>query len=221
MAETTKRDMDLGIVFAPHSEHYSRTSFQRHYEDFHAPLFFSHAHPAVGRYARNHIVGVLGADPHFDTISEFGIFPEKRADLTRILRSPEAKSLEDDVQTFLAERGNNFAITERHISGPARQCKPGPTRKCAILMQKTGNASTAGIESAATAYAQDMARQLGTAAERIVLMLWKPSPPPPMDAMLMIWPSAGAALPSPASPPDPLTIAYALDVDEYCTTWRD
>ena len=178
--------------------------------------------PRSAATARNHIVGVLGADPHFDTISEFGIFPEKRADLTRILRSPEAKSLEDDVQTFLAERGNNFAITERHISGPARQCQTrshsGNARSCC---KRPGDASTAAIESAATAYAQGMARQLGGAAERIVLMLWKPSPPPPMDAMVMIWPSTGAALPGPAAPPDPLAIAYALDVDEYCTTWRD
>ena len=209
-------EMTLGIVLAPRSDHYTRASFQAHYEAFHAPLFYSFAKPAIGRYARNHIVRAIGTDPHFDTISEFGIFPDKRGELSRILHSPEARALEEDVHTFLAERGNSFTVSERLIAGPPRYFEPGPVAKRAILL-RTNHPDDADFDD----YAKTVAARLGNAALRVTLSVWNREPPPPMDAMLMIWPAEGASLPDPIEPPTPITIAHTLDLDGYMTAWRD
>jgi hypothetical protein len=47
-----------------------------------------------------------------------------------------------------------------------------------------------------------------------------------MDAMVTIWPAEGVVLPD-AFPPDAaspsrgIQIRYAVDVESYCTAWRD
>lgn len=213
--------MQRAIVLAPRSARYSRTEFQRHYEEFHAPLFYSFGKVGVGRYVRNHIVRTIGADPHFDTISEFGNYPDKRAELVAALRSPEAKALEDDVQTFLAERGNVFDVSEELIAGPSRGFEPGPVGKRLILLKRPAGTSAGDFTAAGKNYAENAARQLGTDVSRIALTLWKQDPAPPMDAMVAIWPAAGVILPDAVGDETGVELCYALDVESYCTAWGD
>ena len=200
--------MDHGIVLAPRKPPYTRAAFQAHYEDFHAPLFYRYTAPAIGRYLRNHVVAVFGADPPFDTISEFGIHPEKRGWLGERLRSPETRDLEDDVQSFLAERGNSFPVAEELIAGaPRSPAIGGPVRKRALLLR------------GAPGDARALATQLGTGTERVTLTLWQHAPAP-FDAMIMLW--AGKAELPPVGPsiPAALSLAYEVDVDEYCSAWQ-
>jgi uncharacterized protein (TIGR02118 family) len=213
--------MQRAIVLAPRSARYSRTEFQRHYEAFHAPLFYSFGKVGVGRYVRNHIVRVIGADPHFDTISEFGNYPDKRAELIAALRSPEAKALEEDVQTFLAERGNVFDVSEELISGPPRSFEPGPVGKRLVLVKRPVGTSAGDFAAIVRDYAENAARKLGTDTSRITLTSWKQDPTPPMDAMVAIWPAAGAILPDAIGDETGVEIYYTLDVESYCTAWCD
>ncbi len=221
MNEKNLPEMRIAIVLAPRNARYSREAFQHHYESYHAPLFYSFAKVALGRYIRNHIVRAIGADPPFDTISEFGNYPEKRAELAAILASPGAKVLEDDVKTFLSERGNVFEVTETLVSGPPRGFEPGPAAKRMILLKKPDGLSAGEFQAAAEDYADTATRQLGAQALRVTLTVWKPSPPPPMDAMVTIWPAAGAHLPDVIGTPTGVEPVYALDIESYCTAWRD
>ena len=214
-------DMQLAIVLAPRSARYSRSEFQRHYEEHHAPLFYSFGKVGVVRYGRNHIVRAIGADPPFDTISEFGNLPDKRAELMAALASPPAKPLEEDVKSFLAERGNVFEVTETLISGPPRSFEPGPVKKRMILMKKAEGLTGGEFATEAEDYACAIARRLGPSASRVALTLWKPEPKPPMDAMVTIWPAAGAALPDAIAAPAGIDVRYTLDVESYFTAWRD
>ena len=214
-------DMTFAIVLAPRSVRYTRAAFQRHYEEYHAPLFYSFGKVGVGRYLRNHIVGFEGGDPPFDTISEFGNYPAKRDRLIAALRSPEARKLEEDVHDFLAERGNTFAISETLIAGPPRGFEAGPVRKRRLLMRKAAGSSADDVARVAHDYAASVAGKLVSRAERVTLTLWKPDPAPPMDAMLTVWPASGDLRPALPAPPSPLVRAYLLDVDAYCTAWQD
>ncbi len=213
--------LQSAIVLAPRSPRYSRAEFQRHYEEFHAPLFYSFGKVAVGRYLRNHIVRAIGADPPFDTISEFGNDPEKRAELSAALRSPAAKPLEDDVKSFLAERGNVFSVTETPIHGPPRGFEPGPVAKRMILLKRPDGLSAQEFVGAVEDYAGSIARQLSAKAERVTLTLWRPDPTPPMDAMVTVWPADGTALPDEIGTPRGVEPRYVLDVESYCTAWAD
>ena len=219
--DTTSTEMRLAIVLAPRSARYSRAAFQRHYEDYHAPLFYSFGKVAVARYGRNHIVRAIGADPPFDTISEFGNLPDKRAALAAALASPAARPLEDDVKTFLAERGNVFEITETLISGPPRGFEPGPVAKRMILLKKSEGFAQGTFAAGAKECARALARQYGPSASRVVLTLWKPDPLPPMGAMVTIWPTKGAVLPDRAELHAGIEPCYMLDVESYFTAWRD
>jgi len=221
MSDEGKLAMTSAIVLAPRSTRYTRAEFRRHYEEYHAPLFYSFGKVGVGRYLRNHIVGFEGDDPPFDTISEFGNYPARRDQLIAALRSPEARPLEEDVHDFLAERGNTFEISETLIAGPPRSFEAGPVRKRMLLMRKTGGASADGVAHAARDYAASAAGRLGSRATRVTLTLWKPEPAPPMDAMLTVWPAPGDLRPALPAPPSPLAQAYLLDVDAYCTAWQD
>jgi uncharacterized protein (TIGR02118 family) len=209
--------MQHAIVLAPRSHRYTRAEFQRHYEEFHAPLFYSFGKVGVGRYVRNHIVRAIGDDPPFDTISEFWNYPDKRAELIAALRAPEAKALEEDVHTFLAERGNVFAVDEQLISGPPRGFEPGPVAKRMILLKRADGVSAEAFASAARHYANTM----GTDASRVSLTLWLPEPLPPMDAMVTVWPTKSLALLELIAAPTGAEIRYALDLESYCTAWRD
>jgi uncharacterized protein (TIGR02118 family) len=213
--------MQSAIVLAPRSALYSRAEFQRHYEDYHAPLFYSFGKVAVGRYVRNHIVRAIGADPPFDTISEFGNYPDKRAELTTALRSPEAKALEDDVRTFLAERGNVFQIQETLIAGPMRGFEAGPVPKRMILLKRPDGLSAQEFAGAVEDYARSIVKQVASAVARITMTIWNPSLPPPMDGMVTIWPAEGATLPDAVGKPRGVELRYVLDVESYCTAWRD
>lgn len=207
--------LEQSIVLAPRSRIYTREGFQRHYEEFHAPLFQSFAKVAVVRYARNHVIRAVGDDPPFDTISEFGILSEKRADMTAALRAPEAKALEEDVQTMLAERGNSFAVTEHLVAGPKRGFEKGPVRKLALLFRQ----GVAGehFDHLAHTYAEALARSHGQ--ERVTLTLWNRQPTPPIDGMVMLWPNPGTDL-AQLEPPRSLKLAWRLEVDSYATVWQ-
>ncbi len=214
-------EIRLAIVLAPRSTRYSRVEFQRHYEDFHAPLFYAFGKIGVLRYGRNHIVRAIGDDPPFDTISEFGNDPARRDDLVAALRSPEAKPLEDDVQTFLAERGNVFEVSETLISGPPRGFEPGPVAKRMILLRKPDSLTADEFAGAAGEYADAVTRRLGAAALRVTLTVWKPDPKPPMDALVAIWPADGVTLPDVIDVPAAVAPRYVLDVESWFTAWRD
>jgi uncharacterized protein (TIGR02118 family) len=207
--------LEQSIVLAPRSRNYTRPEFQRHYEEFHAPLFHSFAKMAVVRYARNHVIKAIGDDPPFDTISEFGILSEKRAEMTASLRSPEAKRLEEDVQTMLAERGNTFAVTEHLVAGPVRAFEKGPVRKFALLFRH----GVAGehFDHLARTYAEALARSHGL--ERVTLTLWNRQPAPPIDGMVMLWPKPGTDL-ARLEPPRSLKLAWRLEVDSHATVWE-
>jgi uncharacterized protein (TIGR02118 family) len=209
--------MQHAIVLAPRSHRYTRAEFQRHYEEFHAPLFYSFGKVGVGRYVRNHIVHAIGGDPPFDTISEFWNYPDKRAELIATLRAPEAKALEEDVHTFLAERGNVFAVDEEVISGPPRGFEPGPVAKRMILLTRADGVSVEAFTTAVREYA----KAVGTGASRVALTLWQLEPAPPMDAMVTIWPAEGAVLPDAITKLPDVEIQYALDVESYCTAWQE
>ena len=206
--------LEQSIVLAPHSRHYTRASFQRHYEEFHAPLFYSFADMAVRRYARNHVIRALGEDPPFDTISEFGILSERRAEMTASLRSPAAKRLEEDVQTLLAERGNGFAVTEQLVAGRNRTFEAGPVRKLAVLFRQ--GAAGPHFEHLARTYAESLARE--HAAERVTLTLWQRQPQPPVDGMVMLWSGADLAA---LAPPRSLHLAWQLELASYATVWEE
>jgi uncharacterized protein (TIGR02118 family) len=209
--------MQHAIVLAPRSHRYTRAEFQRHYEEFHAPLFYSFGKVGVGRYVRNHIVRAIGDDPPFDTISEFWNYPDKRTELIAALRSPEAEALEEDVHTFLAERGNVFAVDEQLISGPPRGFEPGPVAKRMILLKRPDGVSAGEFVTAARNYAD----AVGTDASRVSLTLWQTEPIPPMDAMVTIWPAEGVVLPDAIGAPMAVEIRYVLDVKSYCTVWQE
>ena len=210
--------MQHAIVLAPRSHRYTRAEFQRHYEEFHAPLFYSFGKVGVGRYVRNHIVGFIGDDPPFDTISEFWNYPDKRAELVAALRAPEAKALEDDVHTFLAERGNVFNVDEELIVGPPRGFEPGPVAKRLIVLRRPDRGSIEAFVTAAREYAMAM----GTGALRVTMTLWQPEPAPPMGAMVTIWRASGVvARTDELVVPVGVEISYALDVESFCTAWRD
>jgi uncharacterized protein (TIGR02118 family) len=209
--------MQHAIVLAPRSHRYTRAEFQRHYEEFHAPLFYAFGKVGVGRYVRNHIVRAIGDDPPFDTISEFWNYPDKRAELIAALRSPEAKALEEDVHTFLAERGNVFNVGEELIAGAPRGFEPGPVTKRMILLKRADGVSAEAFVKAA----RDYAKAVGTGASRVTMTLWQPEPAPPMDAMVTIWPAEDAALPDVITKRPDVEIRYALDVESYCTAWQE
>jgi len=213
--------MTIGIVLAPRSARYSRAQFQQHYESYHAPLFLSFTSPFIGRYTRNHIVRAAGADPGFDTLSEFGHYPAKRTELMAALRAPEARVLEEDVQTFLAERGNSFEVDQMLISGPPRGYEAGPVRKHAILLKAADGTPPRDIDPLARGFATAIAQQIGGRARRVELTLWKREPAPPLDAMVMVWPAEGATLPELSPSSGGLSVAYLLELDAYCTAWRE
>lgn len=97
---------------------------------------------------------MLGEDPPFDTISEFAIRPEMRGWMGERLRAPETRDLEEDVQRFLAERGNAFPVDEELISGaPRAPVVGGPVRKRLLLLKRPAEASTAAFAAAARAFA--------------------------------------------------------------------
>jgi uncharacterized protein (TIGR02118 family) len=208
--------MQHAIVLAPRSHRYTRAEFQRHYEEFHAPLFYSFGKVGVGRYVRNHIVRAIGDDPPFDTISEFWNYPDKRTELIAALRAPEAKALEEDVHSVLAERGNVFAVDEQIISGPPRGFEPGPAKKRMILLKRPDGVSADDFAMVARRYADTA----GLGALRVALTLWQSEPAPPMDAMVTIWPAEDAALPDAITKLPDVEIPYALDVESYCTAWE-
>jgi uncharacterized protein (TIGR02118 family) len=209
--------MQHAIVLAPRSTNYDRAGFQRHYEEFHAPLFYSFGKVGVARYLRNHIVGFVGDDPHFDTISEFWNYPDKRAELIAALRSPEAKALEEDVHTFLAERGNVFNVTEELITGPPRGFEPGPVAKRMILLERPDGVSAEEFLAAIRGYAKAM----GIGASKVTLTLSEPEPAPPMDAMVTIWQGKDATIPDITGALTGAQIRYALNVESYCTAWQE
>ena len=205
--------LEQSIVLAPRSSRYSRDEFQRHYEEFHAPLFHSFAEVAVRRYARNHVIRALGEDPPFDTISEFGILSERRAEMTAALRSPAAKRLEEDVQTMLAERGNSFAVTEQLVAGTPRPFEPGPVRKLAVLFRQ--GAAGPHFEHLARTYAESLARE--HRATRVTLTLWQRQPQPPVDGMVMLWTGTNLA---DLVPPRSLRLTWQLELESYATVWE-
>lgn len=207
--------MDHVVVLAPRKAPYTRASFQAHYESYHAPLFYKYTKPAIAAYLRNHVVGVLGADPPFDTISEFAIRPEKRGWMGERLRAPETRDLEADVQRFLAERGNAFPVGEALIAGPPRSpAVGGPVRKRVLLLKRPTATSATEFETAARAFAGAVAPD----ATRVTLTRWLPGRPP-VDAMIAIW-SPAAPAPLAAAAPAGVEVAFELDVDEYCTAWE-
>ena len=219
--DSADSEMRLAIVLAPRSVRYSRTAFQRHYEKYHAPLFYSFGKVAVARYGRNHIIRAIGVDPPFDTISEFGNLPAKRAELAAALASPAAKRLEEDVHDFLAERGNVFEVTEMLISGPPRGFEAGPVAKRMMLFKKAGGFSHPTFAAEIEDHARALAARLGPSALRIVLTLWKPDPAPPMDAMVAIWQADSAVVPDVIGVPQGFELRYSVDVESYFTAWRD
>jgi uncharacterized protein (TIGR02118 family) len=213
--------IQLAIVLAPRSKNYDRVGFQCHYEEFHAPLFYSFGKVGVGRYIRNHIIRFIGDDPLFDTISEFGKYPDKQAELIAALHSPEARALEEDVHSFLAERGNVFNVTEELIAGPPRGFEPGPAEKRMILLKRAEGVLAEAFVAAARDYAGAAAEDCGANASRVALTLWNPNPTPPMDAMVTIWPAPDAMLPDVHAPPNGIVLRHVLDVESYCTAWHD
>lgn len=208
--------MDHVIVLAPRKSPYTRAAFQAHYEAYHAPLFYKYTRPAIASYLRNHVVGVLGEDPPFDTLSEFAIRPAMRGWMGERLRAPETRDLEEDVQRFLAERGNAFPVGEELIAGaPRSPAVGGPVRKRMLLLKRPTATSATDFDTAARAFAGAVAAD----ATRVTLTRWQPDTPVPVDAMIAIW-SAAPPAPLAAAAPTDVDVAFELDVDEYCTAWE-
>lgn len=52
----------------------------------------------------------------------------------------------------------------------------------------------------------------------MTLTSWRQDKPPPVDAMIAVW--TMGSLPSlAAATPSAVTIAFELEVDEYCSAW--
>ena len=70
--------------------------------------------------------------------------------------------------------------------------------------------------------AREYAMAMGTGALRVTMTLWQPEPAPPMGAMVTIWRASGVvARTDELVVPVGVEISYALDVESFCTAWRD
>lgn len=90
----------------------------------------------------------------------------------------------------------------------------GPVRKRLLLLKRPAEAPTAAFAAAARAFAGAIEAE----ASRVTLTSWHQDKPPPVDAMIAVWPT-GSPPSLAAAAPSAVTVAFELEVDEYCSAW--
>ncbi len=180
----------------------TRRQFRDYYEGHHVAMgLAANKYFGFTKYVRNHVVAASPTPParpfpEFDCFSEYTFRDVDAAvEAQKFMLTPGGKALAEDELNFLDMSYHpSFGSSETLIAGRPRGVDSGITRKWALVLARGEGAGAEDFRKSVESFARDFARRRPETFERLVLdvPLDGPAGRTPFDAILTVWPKAGA-----------------------------
>lgn len=218
----SRSELDRAFAFMTKKWGSTMEELREEYEAF-APTFVADTKGIVRRYSRNYIVRVLGpGQPDFHSITEFAHIPGGEGAINASRPEPEDSR---DIA-----RITTLHFTQRLVAGPPLVHEPGRVHKRGIFLRRATQASSPEIVAAElSGFVENLAKQLQSSTNRVMLYVgtsprrnyqsvYYPANTELdryMDAIVMLWPKEGSALPETFDSPANFAVLTVIDFEAH------